>query len=194
MKLYLGAGQKRLAGYVHVDIVGCDGIDVIHDLDQVPWPWADDSVEAIVAEDLVEHLNMNLIRFCNEAWRVLAPGGELFVRTPHHTGDSSWIDPTHRWHLNEQAFHYLDPDTYWGTHLSALHGQEMADHVSRNPRPAEYPCGPDASEAVLMRRHYSPFSSCTPFKLTPVQPGPGLVAKISRNGPSLTCSIRTRTS
>lgn len=114
MKLYLGAGLKRLAGYTHVDIAKCDGVDVVHDLNEIPWPWANDSVEAIVAEDVVEHLEINLIQFCNEAWRVLRAGGELFVRTPHHTGDSSWIDPTHRWHLNEQAFHYLDPDTHWG--------------------------------------------------------------------------------
>ncbi len=57
-------------------------------------------MDIIVAEDLVEHLAISLIQFCEEAWRVLAPGGELFVRTPHHSGDSSWIDPTHRWHLN----------------------------------------------------------------------------------------------
>ena len=114
MKLYLGAGTKRLCGYVHADIVPCDGMDVVCDLNRMPWPWEDDSIDAIVAADLVEHLAIDLIEFCNEAWRVLAPGAELFVRTPHHSGDSSWIDPTHRWHLNEQAFHYLDPDTYWG--------------------------------------------------------------------------------
>jgi hypothetical protein len=114
MKLYLGAGQKRLSGYLHVDVVNCPGIDVVHDLNQLPWPWEDNSVNVIVAEDLVEHLAINLIQFCDEAWRVLAERGELFVRTPHHAGPSSWIDPTHRWHLNEQAFHYLDPDTHWG--------------------------------------------------------------------------------
>ena len=114
MKLYLGAGLKRLNGYIHVDISPCGGIDVVHDLSRIPWPWDDNSATAIVAEDLVEHLEINLIQFCEEAWRVLAPGGELFVRTPHHTGDSSWIDPTHRWHLNEQSFQYLDPDTLWG--------------------------------------------------------------------------------
>jgi len=114
MKLYLGAGTKRLPGYVHVDIVGGDGIDVVHDLNQRPWPWEDGSASMIVAEDVVEHLTINLLEFCNEAWRVLEPDGELYVRTPHHKGDSSYIDPTHRWHLNEQSFQYLDPETYWG--------------------------------------------------------------------------------
>lgn len=114
IRLYLGAGTKRLPGYTHVDVHATEGIDVVHDLNVTPWPWDADVVTAIVAEDVVEHLDVSLIDFCNEAWRVMAAGGELFVRTPHHQGDSSWIDPTHRWHLNEQAFHYLDPDTGWG--------------------------------------------------------------------------------
>lgn len=114
MRLYLGAGQKRLAGYTHVDVVAGDGIDLAHDLNERPWPWEDDSIAMITAEDVVEHLEIDLMTFCNEAWRVMKPGGELFIRTPHHQGDSSWIDPTHRWHLNEQSFDYLDPERHWG--------------------------------------------------------------------------------
>jgi len=114
VKLYLGAGNKRLGGYVHVDIQGVEGVDIMHDLSQLPWPWPDESATMMVAEDLVEHLAISLIQFCDEAWRVMQPDGELFIRTPHHSGDSSWIDPTHRWHLNEQAFQYLDPETHWG--------------------------------------------------------------------------------
>ncbi len=114
MRLYLGAGNKRLDSYVHVDVEQTDTVDRVHDLNQIPWPWDNDSAEIIVAEDVVEHLAINLIQFCDEAWRVMRPGGELFIRTPHHTSDSSWIDPTHHWHLNEQAFQYLDPDSHWG--------------------------------------------------------------------------------
>lgn len=113
-KLYLGAGNKRLSGYTHVDIAPATGIDVVHDLNRTPWPWSDDSIEFIAAEDVVEHLQLTLIEFCDEAWRIMKPQGELFVRTPHYKGESSWIDPTHRWHLDERAFHYLDPATDWG--------------------------------------------------------------------------------
>jgi hypothetical protein len=60
-------------------------------------------------------LAISLIQFCDEAWRVLRRHGELFIRTPHHSGGSSWIAATHRWHLNEQSFHYLDPETDWGS-------------------------------------------------------------------------------
>ena len=94
MKLYLGAGQKRLDGYVHVDIERTGHIDEVWDLNELPWPWPDEAATIIVAEDVVEHLAIDLVTFCNEAWRVLAPFGELFVRTPHSRGDSSWIDAT----------------------------------------------------------------------------------------------------
>ena len=114
MKLYLGAGQKSLTGYTHVDLEPGPNIDVVHDLDTLPWPWESDGAGLIVAEDVVEHLKLSLVEFCNEAWRVLKPGGELYVRTPHHDGVDSWIDPTHRWHLHEQSFQYFDPDAHWG--------------------------------------------------------------------------------
>jgi hypothetical protein len=113
-RLYLGCGRNRLPGHVHVDIVALPGVDVAWDLNCCPWPWQSNGALAIVAEDVVEHLTINLIEFCNEAWRIMAPGGELFIRTPHHSSENSWIDPTHRWHLDERSFHYLDPDTHFG--------------------------------------------------------------------------------
>jgi hypothetical protein len=114
MKLYLGCGHKSLAGYIRVDLEPNPESEIVHDLNVLPWPWEDGSVRMMAAEDVVEHLKLSLIEFCNEAWRVLRPGGELFVRTPHHNGVDSWIDPTHRWHLHEQSFAYFDPDAQLG--------------------------------------------------------------------------------
>lgn len=144
-RLYLGAGPKRLSGYLHVDLVDGTGIDIVHDLDVRPWPWTDDSVDLIVAEDVVEHLSIHLIDFCNEAWRVLRPGGELFVRTPHYAGESSWIDPTHRWHLHEQSFEYLDPARHWG-HLHGHYTDRKWELVSLGVR------GPQNILSILLPR------------------------------------------
>jgi SAM-dependent methyltransferase len=114
MKLYFGRSPKPLEGHLLVDVAPNPSVDLIHDLNDLPWPWDADSIQRIVAADLVEHLRLSLLEFCDEAWRVLKPGGELFVRTPHHDGAESWIDPTHRWHLHEQSFHYLDPESLRG--------------------------------------------------------------------------------
>lgn len=145
MKLYLGAGLKRLSGYLHVDVVPGEGIDCVHDLSIRPWPWPDDSADVIVAEDVVEHLEIHLIKFLDEAWRVMKPGGELFVRTPHHRGESSFIDPTHQWHLHEQSFEYVDPDKSWG--------KTFPHYTSRKWRIVSLGVrGPQNIHAILMPR------------------------------------------
>lgn len=110
MKLFFGENQLQPEGYTRVGATEQSQVEVVHDLDTVPWPWEGDSVHRIIATGVVERLKINLVEFCNEAWRVLQPGGELFVRTPHHDGVVSWIDPLHRWHLHERSFEYFDPD------------------------------------------------------------------------------------
>ena len=113
-RLYLGAGRKSLAGYTTVDVIQGETVDMAWDLAKRPWPWDNDSVAAIVAEDSSSILASIPLSFATRRARVMPAGGELFIRTPHHEGVSSWIDPTHRWHLHEQSFDYLDPERHWG--------------------------------------------------------------------------------
>jgi hypothetical protein len=110
MKLRFGATQESLKGYITVDAELGPSVDEVRDLNVLPWPWEPESVRMIVASNVVEHLKLSLVEFCDEAWRVLQVGGELVVRTPHHDGAQSWIDPTHRWHLHEESFQFFDPD------------------------------------------------------------------------------------
>lgn len=55
VKLYLGANQHALPGYINVDIESYPGIDVVTDLEK-RWPWDDDSVDEVFTADLPEHL------------------------------------------------------------------------------------------------------------------------------------------
>ena len=105
-KLHLGCGSKILPGFINVDILDLPGVNVRHDLNVRPWPWDDGSVTEIIAKDVVEHLKITLIEFMDECWRVLAPGGTVYVKTPD-AGDIplSYSDPTHRWHLTKYSFH-----------------------------------------------------------------------------------------
>jgi hypothetical protein len=48
LKLDLGCGTKKLEGYLGVDKVKLEGVDLVLDLDSTkPWPWKDGSVDAI---------------------------------------------------------------------------------------------------------------------------------------------------
>lgn len=71
-------------------------IDVVHNLDYTPWPFEDNNYDEIVAIHLVEHLK-DLISFMNECWRILRPGGALYLATPEagNNFNLTHTDPTH---------------------------------------------------------------------------------------------------
>lgn len=97
-RLILGPGPRweKKAGDIFCDIRPFDNIDVVHDLNKTPWPFKDSDFVHVSAVHLVEHLD-SLLDFMNEAWRVLKPGGSLYIETPLAgvDPDLEFADPTH---------------------------------------------------------------------------------------------------
>lgn len=98
-------------GWVNVDWVDQDGVDVVHDLDVYPWPWGDSSVSEIRAWDIFEHVDYPL-EFISECWRILEPGGVLFLHTSYWKTYNSFTDPTHKRFCTEDTFRYWTPGTH----------------------------------------------------------------------------------
>lgn len=94
MRLNLGCGNDILAGWVNLDLVKLDGVDIQHDLDVGPWPLDDDRFSYIRAFDIFEHVK-DPILFMTECHRVLRRGGVLHIRTPHVGTIEAHTDPTH---------------------------------------------------------------------------------------------------
>lgn len=106
MLLNLGCGSDPQAdGVVNVDMVRLPQVDVVHDLDVLPWPWDDSSVEGILAQDVFEHVN-NPIGFMTEAHRVLEPGGDILMKVPHFRHQDAYTDPTHKRFCTEYTWDY----------------------------------------------------------------------------------------
>jgi SAM-dependent methyltransferase len=89
-------------------------VDVVHDLNDLPWPWEDSSFDLIIACAVLEHLKLNLVESLNECWRILAPGGRVHLKLPYWKADSSYDDPTHYWHFSLGSFDQFDPATKRG--------------------------------------------------------------------------------
>jgi len=83
IKLELGSGGNPQPGYVHLDIrPDSPHVEIFHDL-QEPLPLPDCSVEKILANHCLEHITWRKIRrLVQECYRVLLPGGKIFIRTP----------------------------------------------------------------------------------------------------------------
>jgi hypothetical protein len=105
MRLNLGCRDARLPDHVNVDGVPGPGVEVV-DLRE-PWPWADSSVDAVRAADIVEHLP-DKIRTMNELWRVLKPGGTAEITVPTTDGSGAFQDPTHVSFWNRRSFLYYE--------------------------------------------------------------------------------------
>jgi predicted SAM-dependent methyltransferase len=93
-QLNLGSGTDIKEGWINLDIAALPGVDVVHDLAQLPLPFSDNSFDHILAQDILEHLDY--IPLLKELHRILKPGGSLNVRVPHFTSRYNFNDPTHK--------------------------------------------------------------------------------------------------
>jgi predicted SAM-dependent methyltransferase len=117
----LGAGLDRKEGFVNLDLLALPGIDVVHNLVVLPYPFEDEYAELITAYDVLEHLpnytpdyRPMVIAFVAECHRILKPGGELFIQTPRYDAEFMWKDPTHVRGFHEQSMDFFDPDKHYG--------------------------------------------------------------------------------
>ena len=113
IRLDIGCGANKQAGWVGMDWQELPGVDIIHDVEDYPWPLPDESVLVAFASHLVEHISPargGFLKFMNEVWRVLKPGGEFAIATPHGYSPGYLQDPTHCNPCNEHTWYYFDPE------------------------------------------------------------------------------------
>lgn len=83
LKLNIGSHSKRIEGYTNVDALQLENVDVQHNLIQAPWPFDNNSVDEILAQEFVEHISFKYTHVVlGECWRILKPGGVLKIQVP----------------------------------------------------------------------------------------------------------------
>ena len=89
-KLNLGCGKFPKKGYINLDIDKDGKADIIHNLDNYPWPLPDSHFEIIEMDHILEHLTDLRNTFC-ELNRIMALNGRLYIRVPHFSrGFTHW--------------------------------------------------------------------------------------------------------
>jgi predicted SAM-dependent methyltransferase len=91
VRLHVGCGRARLAGWINIDAQALPGVDVVADVTSgLDCP--DGGAEAIFAEHFLEHLPLqDALTFLGESHRALAPGCWLRLSTPN----LDWVWSTH---------------------------------------------------------------------------------------------------
>lgn len=104
--LDVGCGSAKIPGAVGLDISANTEADIVHDLDDFPYPLGDDSFDEIIAQDVIEHVR-EPIRVFEEFHRIAKCGANVQLRTPHFSSVLAYGDPTHRHYFSTIAIRSL---------------------------------------------------------------------------------------
>ena len=111
-RIHLGCGKHPKPMYTNVDKYPLDGVDVVHDLEVIPWPFDDETHDEIVGIDIIEHL-VNAVGFMNECAHILKPGGILNLRTCYYLSKNAFTDLDHKHFPTDESFDYWCKGTYF---------------------------------------------------------------------------------
>ena len=81
VRLHLGSGDRKLQGWLNVDMIGSD-LDL--DIADGQLPFSDDQFSVIVSQHVIEHLTLEdeLIPLLKECFRCTKTDGKIWLSTP----------------------------------------------------------------------------------------------------------------
>jgi predicted SAM-dependent methyltransferase len=83
LKLNIGCGDLKIDNYTNIDIRDSIHADIIIDLEKIPYPYDNDTVDEILANDIIEHFSHKDIEDIVKEWhRILKPDSTLIIKTP----------------------------------------------------------------------------------------------------------------
>ncbi len=92
VKLNLGCGTDIKKGYLNVDHIKLKGVDKVVDLNRFPYPFADNSIDEVLMDHVIGHLESPTL-VLKELHRILKKNGKIIVKVPHFTcGMAYWGD------------------------------------------------------------------------------------------------------
>ena len=105
LKIDLGCGAAKKAGFIGIDAVPGPGVDHVVDVEREPLPFVNDSVGHVFSSHCVEHLSA-LTRVFKELTRVACDGGLLEIWTPFVWHSDMWL-PGHVTPMSSELYLHM---------------------------------------------------------------------------------------
>ncbi len=118
-RLNLGCGEDYKEGHLNIDFHDHFKVDMVHNLNQVPYPFEDNTFEEIKAYHVLEHLS-DPFTIMKELHRIMKPGAILHVKVPHfsrgftHAEHKAGFDVTFPYYFNP----HFTKSGYYGVNFS----------------------------------------------------------------------------
>lgn len=97
-KLNMGCGHNKVEGYINVDQSPVCHPDIVCNLEELPWPWQDDSIHEVLFSHCLEHLGRetkSFLQIMKELYRVCRDEAIINIIVPHPRHNNFINDPTH---------------------------------------------------------------------------------------------------
>lgn len=107
MKLNLGCGNKHEPGFINVDSYAAHKPQQVWDLNKVPYPWQNESIDNVKMRHVLEHVD-DVIVTMNEVWRILKFGKRVHIEVPYVTHFQAIGHPQHKHFFHWGTFGWLD--------------------------------------------------------------------------------------
>ena len=107
--LDVGCGKKKLPNAIGIDCNVQSAADILHDLNQFPYPFADHQFDEVNCDSILEHLD-DFFRVMAELHRITKAGGLIHINVPYYTSFDAFTDPTHRHFFTSRSFDYFRED------------------------------------------------------------------------------------
>ncbi|HAA29943.1 MAG TPA: hypothetical protein DCE56_22440 [Cyanobacteria bacterium UBA8553] len=114
-KLHLGCGKNILNGWINLDSVSLEGVDIVANLDEckiTKLPFEDNNIDEFLGNHVIEHLQ-NCLPFMEELHRIAKPNAKAVFRVPYGSSDDAFEDPTHVRQYFLNSFQYFSQPVYW---------------------------------------------------------------------------------
>jgi len=109
--LDMGCGKRKLSNAIGVDINEESDADVVCDLNKIPYPFKDNSVDKIRFADCLEHIE-DVPKVMEEVYRISKPQAKINIASPHFSSHNFYTDLTHKRAFGLRSFDfYSDQDS-----------------------------------------------------------------------------------
>ena len=105
-KLNLGCGINIEEESINLDMIDLAGVDVVHDLNNFPYPFEDNTFNEVFADNVLEHLN-DLQKPLKELHRICKKGAIIDIIVPLAPTMFAFRDPTHKLFFTYRTFEYF---------------------------------------------------------------------------------------
>ncbi|MBU2530352.1 MAG: class I SAM-dependent methyltransferase [Elusimicrobia bacterium] len=111
--LDLGCGKRKRLGYIGIDSVKLDGVDIVCDIEK-GLPFEDNIIDGIWSNFLFEHI-LSTESLFKEIYRICKNEAIIEFRVPHYQSLTQYQDPTHKAIILPETMRYFTLDDWYGS-------------------------------------------------------------------------------